>query len=263
MTICASVKVRDGLVLGTDSMSQIYGQVQENGPVEFLKSYSNANKLFKVKDVSVGVMSYGIGNIGNRSIQGLISDFNLPPESSKTVEEITSALSGYFKSAYDAEYSSLPMDQQPGLGFFVAGYSEGAPFPEEWEFVFPADAGPQPVRPRATFGSSWRGIDLPFTRLYMGYDPRLPQMLLDAGVDPAAVDQMGPVVQQLQSSVVYDGMPVQDAVNFGAHILRTTISVATFEAGVPSCGGPLQMATILPDGRFEWVAKPELLIEVI
>ncbi len=263
MTICASVKVRDGLVLGTDSMSQIHGQVRPNGPVEFLKSYSNASKLFKVKDLSVGVMSYGIGNIGNRSIQGLISDFDLPEESSRTVEEITRSLFGHFGAVYETEYSAFPPDQRPALGFFVAGYSEGAPFPEEWEFVFPRDADVQPVRPRDQFGASWRGVDIPFTRLYMGYDPRLPQMLIDAGVDPNAVQQMSTVVQQLAEPVVFDGMPVQDAINFGAYILRTTIGISTFEAGVPSCGGPLQMATILPDGRFEWVAKPEFSVEVV
>lgn len=263
MTICASVKVRDGLVLGTDSMSQIFGQTQPNGPVEFIKSYGNASKLFKVKDVPVGLMSYGIGNIGNRSIQGLISDFELPEGSSRSVEEIAGALLNFFRSAYDAQYSSLPEEQQPGLGFFIAGYSEGEPFPEEWEFLFPRDDQAQAVRPQEEFGASWRGVEGPFTRLYKGYDPRFPQLLIDAGVDPNIVQQLGATIQQFESPVVYDGMPVQDAINFSVYILRTTIGMATFEAGVPSCGGPVQMATILPDGRFEWVAKPELSVEVL
>jgi len=244
-------------------MSQIHGQTQPGGPIEFIKSYSNASKLFKVKDLSVGLMSYGIGNIGNRSIQGFISDFELPEGASNSVEAIAASLLEYFRSAYDAEYSSLSEDQQPGLGFFVAGYSNREPFPEEWEFLFPRDYTVQSVRPKELFGTSWRGVEIPFMRLYKGYDPRFPQMLIDAGIDSNVVEQIGSVVPQLESPVVYDGMPVQDAINFAAFILRTTIGMATFEAGVPSCGGPLQMATILPDGRFEWVTKPEFSVEVI
>jgi hypothetical protein len=76
VTICAAVKVRDGLVLATDSMSTIQGQVEEGGQITFLKNYSNARKLFQVRDMPIGVMSYGVGNIGNRSIQGLMGDFD-------------------------------------------------------------------------------------------------------------------------------------------------------------------------------------------
>ncbi len=75
MTICASVKVRDGLVLATDSMSTIQGQV-DGGQVAVLKNYSNARKLFQIGDMNIGAMSYGAGNIGNRSIQGLMTEFN-------------------------------------------------------------------------------------------------------------------------------------------------------------------------------------------
>ena len=63
MTIVASVKVRDGLILGTDSMTQISSMTEE-GP-QLLKGYSNARKLFQIEPRPVGVMTYGFGNIGN------------------------------------------------------------------------------------------------------------------------------------------------------------------------------------------------------
>ena len=55
MTIVASVKVRDGLVLGTDSMTQISAPTPE-GEIQILKAYSNARKLFQIKDAPIGVM---------------------------------------------------------------------------------------------------------------------------------------------------------------------------------------------------------------
>jgi hypothetical protein len=74
MTICASVKVRDGLVLATDSMTQIHGR-GSTGPIGVIKTHGNARKLFQVAKLPMGVMSYGIGNIGPRSIHSYMREF--------------------------------------------------------------------------------------------------------------------------------------------------------------------------------------------
>ena len=91
MTICASVKVRDGLVLGTDSMTQIMGRDQQ-GRVGPIKSYSNARKLYNIRGCPVGVMTYGIGNLGPHSIQGLIREFCDTEFESTSVKSISENL---------------------------------------------------------------------------------------------------------------------------------------------------------------------------
>ena len=98
MTIVCSVKVRDGLILGTDSMTQISAPMDDGG-VQVLKSYSNARK----REVAV--------------------------------------------------------EQKPVLGFYVAGYTQGEPFPEEFEFLLPRDDAPFRARDVDQFGASWRGVD--------------------------------------------------------------------------------------------------------
>ena len=57
MTIVASVKVRDGLVLATDSMTQIQASVDEAGHKAVVKTYGNARKLFQVRELPIGVMT--------------------------------------------------------------------------------------------------------------------------------------------------------------------------------------------------------------
>src|SRR5712692_1808038 len=47
MTICACVKVRDAIILGTDSMTQVMSIGPGNQPM-VAKSYANAHKLFRV-----------------------------------------------------------------------------------------------------------------------------------------------------------------------------------------------------------------------
>src|SRR5439155_7445611 len=119
------------------------------GEIQILKAYSNARKLFQIKDAPIGVMTYGLGNIGNRSIEGLVLDFCRTPEADATaVEEIAAALYAFVSTQYNDVFGEFPQEQRPVTGFFIAGYSEGAPFPEEFEFVFPRDDAP--IRARGT-----------------------------------------------------------------------------------------------------------------
>ena len=75
MSIVVSVKVRDGIVLGTESMTQIYMR-SPDGKMGVAQTYSNAKKLFRVAQLKIGIMTYGAGNVGTRSIQGLLEDFS-------------------------------------------------------------------------------------------------------------------------------------------------------------------------------------------
>lgn len=73
MTIIASVKVHDGIVLGADSMTQLIGQDAE-GKAGFVQSYQHAQKLHQIGSFPIGVMAFGIGNIGPRSIGSFVSE---------------------------------------------------------------------------------------------------------------------------------------------------------------------------------------------
>jgi len=106
MTIVAAVKVRDGLILGTDSMTQISVNT-ENGP-QVLKAYSNARKLFQIKDRPIGVATYGLGNIGNRSIEGLVLDYcRTEPAALPTIAEVTQGLYEFVRPLYDTQFADV------------------------------------------------------------------------------------------------------------------------------------------------------------
>jgi hypothetical protein len=255
MTICVCVKVRDGLVLGTDSMTQIIG-VDATGQRGFVKAYANARKLFQIKNWPIGVMTYGIGNLGERSIQNMVLEFNKAYEGQQDVEEVGRSLCHFFRENYQAQFGSQASTDV--LGFYIAGYTPNAPFAEEWEFSLPQDLDIKRVREREVFGSSWRGITIPFSRLYMGFDPRIEPELLKRGVSQQVIKE---VLGMWKSPIVYNGMPIQDAINFAIFILKTTIGVSTFEVGVPTCGGSLQVATILPDSGYKWILESSLSAE--
>lgn len=257
MTIVCAVKVRDGLVLGTDSMTQIQAPPDPSGNTGVIKTFSNARKLFQIKRWPIGVMTFGLGNIGQRSIQGLVIEFGHTYAGDKGVQTVAASFFDFMKGKYNELFEHAEAEKKPVLGFYVAGYSPNAHFPEEWEFMLPIDQGIHAVRPMEEFGSSWRGIDIPFARLYMGFDPRAFPELKKRGASDEIIAYLS---QAWQLPIVYDGMPVQDSINFATFILNTTIGISSFEIGVPSCGGPLQVATILPQSGFSWIAEPKLVI---
>jgi len=252
VTIIACVKVRDGLVLGTDSMSHI------SSGGRFLRSYENAHKLFQVGQLPMGVMTYGLGNVGPRSIESLMREFGDTLNAQRAVGTVADALFAFMEDQYDAWAATLPAEATPPeLGFYMAGYSRNAVFADEREFVLPRDSKPLEPRKRDDVGATWRGVEFPFIRLGNGYALRVRQRLEEKGMQPA---EIGAVLDDLGIEVQFDGMPVQDAIDYATFILKTTIGYSTFSMAVSPCGGPLQVAAILPDNGFEWLAKPELRV---
>src|SRR5690348_6997487 len=185
MSVVATVKVYDGIVLGAESMTQLTAIV--NGVPQLIKAYENAQKLFQVGTFPVGILTYGIGNIGRRSIESFVHEFSRaeaarPPEP-VDVEQIARRFYTFMRGYYDPAFAQAAPDQRPALGLLVAGYSDqaGQYLASEWEFILPMFDEPQRVRPQEQVGASWRGVGNPFSRLMFGIDPNFEQQLTAAG----------------------------------------------------------------------------------
>lgn len=247
MTIVTSVKVRDGLALGTDSMTQIWG------PQGYMASYANARKLFQVGDLPIGVMTYGLGNVGDRSIEGVVRDFCRELPTDHSVASIAAGLHAHVTPAYAAQF---PGGQGAlDLGFVVAGYSPEARLAEEYEFRLPQDLAPRALRAQDQLGLSWRGIQDPAEAVLRGMKPSLREELMGRGIAPADLEQMA---QNHGMAIALDGMPVQDAVELAIFVLELTIRWARFQIGPDTCSHPLQLAVIRDEPCWEWISKPEL-----
>lgn len=260
MTIVAAVKSRDGLVLGTDSMTQVtaVNPADPTAAPQYLISYANATKLFRIGEYPMAAVTWGSGNIGNRSISGIVLDFegtlSVTPT---TVEQVANELCEYVGAMYDATFSAVPEENRPILGFLLGGYSPGQPLAELWEIRFPigqSDAARvHCMRDQEASGANWRGIEIPFTRVHFGFDPRIIDKLVSTGMK---AEQAIGMLSGFETPVIFDSMPVQDAIDFTKHILRTTISYSTFEIGLAACGEPLQIGVLLRKG-FKWVEEPK------
>jgi hypothetical protein len=130
-------------------------------------------------------MTYGLGNLGPRSVEQLVLEFIRTDlqDTDLTVAKLARALFKFISSAYAAQMEGVPKEERPEMGLFVAGYSDDSPFAQEWEFLLPRDKKASEVKAAEESGSAWRGINVPFIRLWSGYDPGIHARLQEADVD--------------------------------------------------------------------------------
>ncbi len=273
MSVVATVKVYDGIVLGAESMTQLTAVI--NGVPQLVKSYENAQKLFHVGNLPVGVLTYGLGNIGKRSMESFVHEFsraeaarqaaagNAGPAASDDVGEIAGRFFIFMRDHYNGAFGQTEVSQRPVLGFVVAGYSgdNQQHLASEWEFILPVHDAPVRVRPQDQVGASWRGVAAPFSRLFFGYDPNLENLLIQAGATPAEIQRFRTVAPGLATAVPFDGMPLQDAIDLCRFVIQTTIGWCTYAAGSATCGGPIRLATITRGAGFDWVTPPKHYVE--
>lgn len=252
MSIVAAVKVYDGIVLGADSATSI--QTVVNGQINVVKTYNHAKKLFHIgKDLKIGVLTYGLGNIGLMSMESVVFEFNkvkaVEFNSSTAIDVVARSFMAFIKEKYDPAFESLPLDKKPGLGFYFGGYADDDILPQEWEFVFPNDTDIRRVRDQNNFGASWRGMPDPFVRLHKGFDNYLlNEMINTFNLDPVQVQGLQ---RKYESQVAYNGMPLQDAVDYVKFILLTTIGFYKFQVGVQVCSEPIDIIAITRNGYQE------------
>src|SRR5438093_6595640 len=244
MTICVGVKIAEGVVLAADSASMLQGLVDtpQGQQIGILQTYEYANKVSRIKDYPIGVMSWGLGSIGARSIPSLIMEFEYTyaPQSSNTgytVLKVADALLAFMRQRYDAAYPAG--GPRPNLGMFVAGYSENHFFADEYTVDLSLGAGWGPVRPdqpdgSPAFGLDWYGLPDTLHRLIKGYDLGAVNELVIRGADQAIVQQwVDDAVGEIP--ILFDGMPLQDANDLAEYAVHVTIGRYRFAPGPPLC----------------------------
>jgi len=281
MSVAIVVKVSEGLVLGADSAATINGRAE--GPDGLregvLKTYYNARKLLQVGDLPIGVLTWGLGQIGLRTVESLVREWEHAQhwqtiedcqrhhsggDGSFTVKECATSLSAHLNTVYAEvpEFRALPQELRPGLGIVVAGYSEGKFFPEIWRFVVPFDSEVIDQRPdkdgKPDFGASWFGLTDAIVRLHWGRDDQALKILSEKWGIPE--DDLRTALMPLQYLVPFAVMPLQDAIEYAYYMLNVVIGRYRFAIGPELCGGQIEIAAIT-QGQFNWIARKSWKLE--
>lgn len=266
MTICVSVKVPEGLIFACDSAVVLSNTVIQDGhPVtNIVQNFNFANKLTQVKDYPIAVMSWGLASLSERTIHSLVMEFeNSYPKACDNqgykVEKVTTDLIEFIQAQYDKVYQTSDGKKIPPenriLGVTVGGFSDKQFFAEQYVYQFPISTKHEVVRQNRPdgnpdFGVNWWGLTDALVRLIIGFDPASLEVLIQRGVDRQIIQKwIDDHVSMLP--LIFNGMPLQDAIDIAEYCVQVVIGRYRFGPGAPLCGGDIDIAVIRPNS-FKW-----------
>jgi hypothetical protein len=267
MSIVICIKVGEGLVLAADSVTTLQG-ASPDGRVAVLNTYEHARKLSHIGDLPIGSLTWGSEFIGKRNIESLLSEYENRMLSQTyddeekikpyKLKDIVQEIFQFMSQRYEEAYGTIAPEKKPPVGMLIAGYSYDEFFPEEYRFVFPMHNAPERIRPDANgkpvYGATWQGQVDAIQRLYKGYDAGLRQVLVDKGIDATIVEELPKDLTRLEWPIIYDGMPLQDAIDLAQYLIEVVIGRFRFLPGPATCGGRIDIAVITHKG-FIWVRR--------
>ena len=272
MTVAVSVKVNDGIVLAADSATTMFAG---NGH----QVWNNANKVFELhRSLPIGGMCWGLGAIGNSSIETLAKDFrrrlmglNLSfldweiDSNTYTLEAVANRFVEMFfdelyQPIYDEPWRRAVADgDNPNLilGFLIAGYSSQQEQAESWLVVLDTpEHRPNPVAQFSKDSTGWVSYAQPeaVERLFNGADGNL-KARIAAATSELPQDELVLSFEDARRSPVANGMPFADAINLARYMVDVTIGYSTYLFGPNTVGGPVDVAAISRHEGFKWVSR--------
>jgi len=254
MSIIVSVKINDGIVLAADSATTF--TLADGRPGQ---RYEHAIKIVNlIKGLPIGVMTCGVGGIGNASTATLLKDLRRrlvgkTDEGNYTMESVTAQVHQFFsEKATEADFKFF-------LLLRVCGYSSGRPLPEVWQVALNEGKILDPLRIQSEneFGVQWNGEQEALNRLILGVGTVTETGAKAIGMTP---EQVGELVKKLYphtfENLILPAAPIQDAIDLSRFLVETTIGF--FQYGVlraKTVGGPIEIAVITKHEGFKWVQR--------
>lgn len=269
MTIAIALKVGDCVVLGADSASSL---VDSNGGLANV--YFNAEKIADLrKDLRVGMVTYGLGTLGGRSIATHAKDLRVRlatqgdalylDKSSYTIEQVADRVERYFiDTLYRADWpqksrdaSGAEVDAYMAMGFLIAGYGAATTEGEVWRVQ--VDETGKPTRSAVfrvgEFGVEIKGQPEAVYRLAYGWSPQILEGLVAAGIDPADAEAF--LMSRGAAQLVQQSMPLKDAVDLVQYLCEVTAGFVRFIPGGPTVHPPIDIASINFHEGFRWIQR--------
>lgn len=266
MTVAVFVKVFDGLVLAADSATTL--GLQGGGA----QVYNGANKIFHLhRDLPVGCVTWGLGQIGDASISTLAKDlrgrlmgrdmlweeWQLDPDT-YTVEGIANrVVEMFFDDLYVTQYGGAPAVPGATLGLLIAGYSAHARQPEVWKILLSDPAArPQLILEAGPDVSGWSSYAQPEAtqRLFNGFDDEL-AMGLQAVLPPTEWPKALAVLQDRARQPAIPPMPFADAIGLARFMVDVTVGYSRYLLGPDTVGGKVEVAGINRHEGFKWIQR--------
>jgi hypothetical protein len=231
MSLVVTVYVPSGIVMAADSrMTVLRTEDREESGQKLrvqqqLVLSDSAYKIVRLRTVPAGIGVYDSGIIDNQPVESHVRRFE--EEALTTVDDVN-AVAQKFLEYFQSNHKGV------GLGFHVAGYKLEGKASVPYVLVGHTTRETQIRRVNAT-----EKDELQYGVVRAG-DVLVANRLIDANSLP-----------------LFAAMPLQEAIDYAIHLIRTTIDTLRFEPRFPTVGGPIDVIVVQPEG-MHWVQRKEL-----
>lgn len=238
MSLIIAVYVAEGLVLAGDSRLTLNwtDKTQTGEQYNSITTSDSYSKIFLIAE-KFGLGVFGTVYVNQVNICGFINQFvkeNIDSET--TIDQIPELLIAFFGEKFD----------YPATYFYLIGYKmeDGVSVPHTYSINI-ADK----VYHRSNFdgentfhGTNWGGETEVLSRLLL-------TVKMPSGED---------WVELGNSSIPWNFMNLQDALDFAVYGVRTTIDTMRFQQKEKTVGGPIDVLVVKPHQEPIWISKKEL-----
>lgn len=207
MSIITVVYTRQGIVMASDS--RLTRDIKlEDGSIERFTLTDNAEKIFLIKNGTIGISYCGDSEIEDNYIGEFIKKFDKEDvEVNDSIEEIADKL---LKKTLNKGFKDTK--------YYICGYEN-----EEMYIIVLANEEIKRLNIENTiseYSLVWNGFAIPISKIMNGEPP---------------------------INIDFRNMQLSDAIEFSEFLIDLTIKYQIFEEGVATCGGPIDILVITKD----------------
>ena len=261
MSICVALNLSDGVVMAVDSATTMF-----SGPGAISKVFMDADKLFQLGKLKVGIATYGVASLHGRTIGSFISEFtanqgnaDLPTLSLKEIaERLRNFFLGYYRSFLEKiqtkPFDEIPNNMKGHLGLVIGGFSPGSFQSELWEIIIPVHTAENSASLRygtGTYGLAWFAAGMPITRYLQGMDPEMGikikalfDGILGRELTQEEIGKFATIIKAHEYHINYDGLPIQSGIACAKFLVDFVIGHYRFAETHPIVGGKAKIGVV-------------------
>lgn|GEM_PF-3529302 len=248
MTLAVLGKVPEGYVLATDRIHRGPDFAYPGPPSEV-----GGDAIFLWPRHPLGALVWGASALGPSAVSEIASLVEETPlEGESLLDEVSLRLARLLSRWGRRKFLGLRPYLRPRVGFFLAGFETQRGLQGRdrvWDLSEPFSP-PRPVRVETPdtpqCGFNWRGQEIWMTRLILGYDPRLLELIRSQFSLPE--EELLPLFRQVEMPISYSGMDMNRALEMAAFMIHTTLSLLRLQGLPGQWEWEIEMAVITPQG---------------
>jgi hypothetical protein len=266
MSLGIVIKGPEGLVLAAESRITIGTQLATpQGTQQIPVYFDNATKLFSFSapNAAIGVVTYGQAVIGQktpRTAASFLPEFESGlPKQRLTVLNFAEKVSEFYLKQWRL---AMPPDDQianiPNMTFVIAGFNPEDVYGQV--FIVEIPRAPQPIERNkgSEFGITFGGQHDIVSKIIMGYDARLPDILQKGlNLSPEQVKKLEVLIRQFALPIPLQVLALQDGVDLACFFIRTTMNAQRISVGIRGVGGAIDIAIIKRNQELQFIQRKQ------